>query len=146
MGSVSREQMDRSTLDTVSAGLHWSFRMSRQMAPWELMLGWYTCRDTTAPVGAACLERQVFAERLHPCTVAACSRAACARPAAPGTHLGLEGHLGGLEGVVRREVDAAGSSVGRASMGLLELRPQDLVNPGPQSAHQLAHLCTRNCI
>jgi hypothetical protein len=39
-GSVSREQMDSSTLLTVSAGLHWSFRMSRQMPPLLLMLQW----------------------------------------------------------------------------------------------------------
>lgn len=29
--------------EMVSAGLHCSFRMSRQMLPWLLMLGWYTC-------------------------------------------------------------------------------------------------------
>ena len=28
-------------LEMVSAGLHWSFRMSRQMAPCPLMLQWY---------------------------------------------------------------------------------------------------------
>jgi len=39
-GSVSREQTERSTFDTVSAGDHWSFKMSRQMAPDELMLQW----------------------------------------------------------------------------------------------------------
>ena len=56
LGSHSREQMDNSTwggafsisppgesgdqtLDTVSAGDHWDLRMSRQMAPLELMLG-----------------------------------------------------------------------------------------------------------
>lgn len=33
----------RRTLEMVSAGLHCSFRMSRQMLPWLLMLGWYTC-------------------------------------------------------------------------------------------------------
>ena len=38
--SVSSEQMDSSTLDTVSAGLHWSLRMSRQMPPLLLMLQW----------------------------------------------------------------------------------------------------------
>jgi hypothetical protein len=38
--SVRREQMDSRTLETVSAGLHWSFRMSRQMAPLLLMLQW----------------------------------------------------------------------------------------------------------
>ena len=30
---MSSEQMDSSTLEMVSAGLHWSFRMSRQMPP-----------------------------------------------------------------------------------------------------------------
>lgn len=70
MGSVSIEQMERRTVqemvqrkgetcnvslacmrfyrtscrhppfDTVNAGLHWSLRMSRQMEPFELMLGW----------------------------------------------------------------------------------------------------------
>lgn len=30
------------TLDTVSAGLHCSFSMSRHIEPLELMLGWYT--------------------------------------------------------------------------------------------------------
>lgn len=29
-------------MEMVSAGLHCSLRMSRQMEPWELMLGWYT--------------------------------------------------------------------------------------------------------
>ncbi len=38
--SVSSEQMESRTLDTVSAGLHWSLRMSRQMAPLLLMLQW----------------------------------------------------------------------------------------------------------
>lgn len=27
--------------DIVRAGLHWSLKMSRQMLPLELMLGWY---------------------------------------------------------------------------------------------------------
>ena len=27
-------------LDVVKAGLHWSFKMSRQMPPFALMLGW----------------------------------------------------------------------------------------------------------
>ena len=31
------------TLEMVSAGDHCSLRMSRQMLPWLLMLGWYTC-------------------------------------------------------------------------------------------------------
>jgi hypothetical protein len=30
------------TLEMVRAGLHWSFKMSRQMLPWLLTLGWYT--------------------------------------------------------------------------------------------------------
>jgi len=37
-GSVSREQIDSSTFEMVSAGDHWSFRMSKQMPPFELML------------------------------------------------------------------------------------------------------------
>lgn len=40
MGSVNREQMERSTLETVSAGDHWSRRMSKQILPLLLMLGW----------------------------------------------------------------------------------------------------------
>jgi hypothetical protein len=40
LGSHSREQMDSRTLDRVRAGDHCSFRMSRQMEPCELMLGW----------------------------------------------------------------------------------------------------------
>lgn len=39
-GSVSNELIESSTLLMVSAGLHWSFRMSRQMAPLALILGW----------------------------------------------------------------------------------------------------------
>ena len=42
MGSVGREQMESSTLEMVSAGDHCSLRMSRQMEPWLLTLGWYT--------------------------------------------------------------------------------------------------------
>jgi len=30
------------TLETVRAGLHWSFRMSKQIEPWLFTLGWYT--------------------------------------------------------------------------------------------------------
>jgi hypothetical protein len=37
---VSSEQIDSSTFEMVSAGLHWSFRMSRQIPPFELMFGW----------------------------------------------------------------------------------------------------------
>jgi hypothetical protein len=40
LASVSREHIDSSTLDTVSAGLHWSLRMSRQMPPLLFMLQW----------------------------------------------------------------------------------------------------------
>jgi len=40
LGSHRREQIDRSTFDTVSAGDHWDRRMSRHMAPLLLMFGW----------------------------------------------------------------------------------------------------------
>jgi len=40
LGSVSREDNDSKTFEMVSAGLHWSFNMSRQMEPFALMLGW----------------------------------------------------------------------------------------------------------
>ena len=40
LASVSSEEMDSSTLEMVRAGLHWFFRMSRQMPPVALMLGW----------------------------------------------------------------------------------------------------------
>ena len=39
-GSQSREQTERRTLLMVRAGDHWDRRMSRQMEPLELMLGW----------------------------------------------------------------------------------------------------------
>ena len=39
-GSVSSEQIDSRTLLIVSAGYHWSFRMSRQIPPFALMLQW----------------------------------------------------------------------------------------------------------
>merc|ERR1740139_978038 len=35
LGSVSSELIERRTLEIVSAGLHCSFRMSRQMEPFE---------------------------------------------------------------------------------------------------------------
>lgn len=41
MASVRSEHTDSSTLEMVSAGLQFSFRMSRQMCPCELMLQWY---------------------------------------------------------------------------------------------------------
>lgn len=36
--SVRREQMDRRTLEMVSAGLQLSFRMSKQITPWLFIL------------------------------------------------------------------------------------------------------------
>ena len=33
LGSVSKDEIDSSTFEIVNAGLHWSLRMSRQMAP-----------------------------------------------------------------------------------------------------------------
>ena len=42
LGSVRSEQIDKSTLEIVNAGLHCSFRMSRQIEPCEFTLGWYT--------------------------------------------------------------------------------------------------------
>uniref|UniRef100_A0A0E9XAZ7 Uncharacterized protein n=1 Tax=Anguilla anguilla TaxID=7936 RepID=A0A0E9XAZ7_ANGAN len=39
-GSHSSEQMDRRTLEMVSAGDHCDLRMSRQMLPLLLMFGW----------------------------------------------------------------------------------------------------------
>lgn len=38
--SVRREQMERRTLEIVNAGLQLSFKMSRQMTPWLLILQW----------------------------------------------------------------------------------------------------------
>jgi hypothetical protein len=40
LGSVSSEQIDRSTLEMVSAGLHCSRKMSKQIAPFDAMFGW----------------------------------------------------------------------------------------------------------
>lgn len=40
LGSHNKEQIDNNTFDTVSAGDHCDLRMSRQMAPFEFMLGW----------------------------------------------------------------------------------------------------------
>ena len=39
-GSVRSEQIDSKTFEMVSAGLHWSFKISRQIPPFALMLGW----------------------------------------------------------------------------------------------------------
>ena len=41
LGSQSRLQIERRTLATVRAGDHWDLKMSRQIAPLLLMLGWY---------------------------------------------------------------------------------------------------------
>ena len=41
LGSVNNEQIDNNTLEMVNAGLHWSFKMSKQIPPFALMLGWY---------------------------------------------------------------------------------------------------------
>lgn len=38
--SVSSEQMDSRSLEMVSAGLHWSLSVSRQIWPLLLMLQW----------------------------------------------------------------------------------------------------------
>ena len=40
LGSSRSEQIDRRTLVILSAGLHWSFNMSKQMPPVLLILGW----------------------------------------------------------------------------------------------------------
>ena len=40
MASVSSELMERSTFEMVRAGDHWSLRMSRQIEPLALILGW----------------------------------------------------------------------------------------------------------
>ena len=40
LGSVNNEQMDNNTLDIVRAGDHWVFKMSKQMSPCLLILGW----------------------------------------------------------------------------------------------------------
>ena len=41
LASVNKELIERRTFETVSAGDHWSFRMSKQILPFELILGWY---------------------------------------------------------------------------------------------------------
>lgn len=37
LGSVKRDEIDNKTLEMVSAGLHWSFKMSKQIAPFLLI-------------------------------------------------------------------------------------------------------------
>lgn len=39
-GSQSSEQMDRSTLEIVKAGLHWLLRISKHIEPLLLIFGW----------------------------------------------------------------------------------------------------------
>lgn len=39
LGSHRREQMDKRTLEMVSAGDHWERKMSKQIDPFELMFG-----------------------------------------------------------------------------------------------------------
>ena len=41
LASVSREHTESKTFESVSAGLHWSFKMSKQIPPFELILQWY---------------------------------------------------------------------------------------------------------
>merc|ERR1711990_708014 len=41
LGSQRSEQIESNTLDMVSAGDHCDLSMSRQMEPFEFMLGWY---------------------------------------------------------------------------------------------------------
>ena len=36
------------TFETVNAGLHCSFKMSRHMLPFELMFGWYSCEHESS--------------------------------------------------------------------------------------------------
>ena len=40
-GSVSRELIDSKSLVIVKAGLQLTFKISKQILPWELILGWY---------------------------------------------------------------------------------------------------------
>eukprot|EP00955_Chlamydomonas_euryale_P030941 325593-Chlamydomonas_euryale.AAC.1 len=40
LASVSSDEIDSSTLEMVSAGDHWSLRMSRQMEPCAFTFGW----------------------------------------------------------------------------------------------------------
>lgn len=39
LGSVNNDDSDNNTFEIVSAGLHWSFKISRQILPFALMLG-----------------------------------------------------------------------------------------------------------
>lgn len=40
LGSVSKEHTESKTLEIVSAGDHWSFKISKQMPPLLLIFGW----------------------------------------------------------------------------------------------------------
>ena len=40
LGSVNKDEIERSTFEIVRAGDHVSFKMSRQIDPLALMLGW----------------------------------------------------------------------------------------------------------
>jgi hypothetical protein len=46
LGSVSREEIDNKTLEMVRAGLHWSFKMSKQIAPFLLICSERKRRDS----------------------------------------------------------------------------------------------------
>jgi hypothetical protein len=91
LGSVSREQTESSTLETVSAGLHCSLRMSRQMLPLLLMLGW-----NTFVLNATCL---------FVCLDPLFELSSHGRASHEMRQAGRHTHLGRLERVVRREVD-----------------------------------------
>ena len=39
LGSFNKEHIDNNTFDIVNAGLHWSFKISRQMPPLLLIFG-----------------------------------------------------------------------------------------------------------
>ena len=40
LASVNKELMDKSTFEIVSAGDHYSFKMSKHIDPLELIFGW----------------------------------------------------------------------------------------------------------
>jgi len=39
LGSVNKDTIDKSTLESLRAGLHVDFKISKQIEPWELILG-----------------------------------------------------------------------------------------------------------
>lgn len=75
MGSVSREEMESKTREMVRAGLHCSLRISRQMLPFLLICGDEKRSDEEGNAHVWMVD------------------------------LGVELNLGGLEGIVRGEVD-----------------------------------------